>query len=220
MQYPQFKGLCPLIILASLIESTCSATIRDDFSLSICKSEPSRPLFRRQGSWLGLDNDNLTSTIGSSWGCPTTRQVAYIGVVADCTYTAGFNSTDSARDYIHEMVNTASVVYENSFNISLRIQNLTISDPNCPSGGSSGNTDWNAPCSTGDMNWRLREFSSWRGSLEDDNAYWTLLTGCPDGGQVGVSWIGALCTSGPSYGYYGAGTNVVARTQNDWEVFA
>jgi hypothetical protein len=117
------------------------------------------------------------------------------------------------------MVNTASVVYEISFNISLQIRNLTISDPKCPSGG-SGDEYWNAPCSTGNMHWRLREFSSWGASLYDDNAYWTLLTGCSDGGEVGVSWIGALCNSGSPYRYSGAGTNVVARTQNEWEVFA
>lgn len=167
--------------------------------------------------------NNLESTIGDTDGCPDTRRVANIGIMTDCTYTASFNSSESARRYILNMVNTASVVFENSFNVSLSIQNLTISDEQCPT-STSQLTAWNIPCSSGDMNSRLQDFSTWRSSFSDTNAYWTLLTGCStNGGEVGVSWIGALCnsgsgSSGSSNG--GASANVVARTSSEWQVFA
>jgi hypothetical protein len=196
---------------------------RSDFTFgnhtsSTCATAPEL-LDKRQ---LGVNNaggDNLVQNIGDTSGCPDTRQVASIGIMTDCTYTASFNSSDSARRYILNMVNTASVVFENSFNISLSIQNLTISDGECPTGST-----WNTPCSEGDLNSRLQGFSSWRSSVNDNNAYWTLLTGCSrNGGEVGVSWIGALCNTGSGSGSGsngGASANVVARTQSEWQVFA
>lgn len=124
---------------------------------------------------------------------------------------------DDARQHITEVVNTMSVVFENSFNISIVVQNITLSDPGCPASGSDG-TGWNAACTEGDTKWRLREFSSWRNSLDDNYAYWTLFTGCSSSsGEVGVSWVGALCSSGRSSE---AGANVVARTQSEWQIFA
>ncbi|KAJ5964675.1 uncharacterized protein N7479_004551 [Penicillium vulpinum] len=184
---------------------------------SLCATAPETHLDKRQ-VWDALGDDNLTSTIGSTYGCPTTREIAYIGIMTDCTYTASFNSSDSAHRYILNMVNTASVVFENSFNISLAVQNLTIGDAECPS-STPAMTSWNLPCSQGNLNTRLQTFSMWRSSLNDENAYWTLLTGCSVSvGEIGVSWIGALCNTGSRYG--GASANVVARTPNEWQVFA
>ncbi|KAJ5177339.1 uncharacterized protein N7500_000038 [Penicillium coprophilum] len=186
---------------------------------SRCAATPETHLDKRQ-IWNPWRNDNLTSTIGSTSGCPSTREIAYIGIMTDCTYTAGFNSSDSAHRYILNMVNTASVVFENSFNISLAVQNLTISDAECPSSTSDA-TAWNVPCSQGDLNTRLQTFSTWRSSLNDANAYWTLLTGCSvSAGEIGVSWIGALCNTGSGSSNGGASANVVARTQDEWQVFA
>lgn len=183
-----------------------------------CTTSPENHFHKRQSSnpWNGND---LISSIGSTNGCPNTRRIAYIGIMTDCSFTAGFDSSDSAHRYIVNMVNTASVVFESSFNVSLGIRNLTISDSSCPS-GSSGSTSWNVPCSQGDLNSRLGTFSQWRSSLYDSNAYWTLLTGCSvDVGEIGVSWVGALCNSGSGRGN-GASANVVARTQTEWQVFA
>ncbi|KAF3021672.1 hypothetical protein E8E15_002934 [Penicillium rubens] len=186
-------------------------------SNSICATTPEDGLNKRQLEWNAW-GDNLADNIGDTYGCPQTRRIAYIGIATDCTYTASFNSSDSAQRHILNMVNTASVVFENSFNISLSIQNLTMSNAECPT-SVSASTDWNTPCSVGDLNTRLETFSSWRSSINDNNAYWTLLTGCSvEAGQVGVSWIGALCNSGSSYGASSA--NVVARTQSEWQVFA
>lgn len=189
-------------------------------SSSICATRLETSLDKRQNGWNAW-GDNLEANIGNTYGCPNTRRIANIGIMTDCTYTASFNSSESARRYILNMVNTASVVFENSFNISLSIQNLTLSDDECPT-TTSELTAWNTPCSNGDLNSRLQDFSSWRSSLNDNNAYWTLLSGCSvSTGEVGVSWVGALCNSGSRSRYSGgASANVVSRTQLEWQVFA
>ncbi|KXG51813.1 Peptidase M12B, ADAM/reprolysin [Penicillium griseofulvum] len=219
-------GLQYAIVLETLDDGSTEIIARQhesafsgrSLSPSLCATAPETHLDKRQiwNAW----NENLASTIGNTYGCPNTREIAYIGIITDCTYTASFNSSDSAHRYILNMVNTASVVFENSFNISLAIQNLTISDAECPS-STSGRTAWNVPCSQGDLNTRLQTFSSWRSSVNDRNAYWTLLTGCSvSAGEIGVSWIGALCNTGSGSRNGGASANVVARTQNEWQVFA
>ncbi|PIG82822.1 zinc metallopeptidase mde10 [Aspergillus arachidicola] len=173
-------------------------------------ADTSSTLERRQSTFT---TDDLVDSIGNSAGCPTSRRVALVGIATDCSYTSSFDSTESLRRSLINMVNTASELFESSFNIFLALHNLTISDANCP-GTASDSAPWNVGCSEGDMNWRLQEFSSWRSSLSDtENAYWTLMTGCPSGSEVGISWIGQLCSSQSS-------TNVVARTSNQWQVFA
>jgi hypothetical protein len=150
--------------------------------------------------------------------CLSTRRVALVGIATDCSYSASFTSNDELRRNVINMVNTASELYERTFNISLALHDLTISDRVCPSSPPSS-TAWNADCSAGDLNWRLGRFTSWRGTLNDDNAYWTLLTGCASGAEVGVSWLGQLCTSNRGR-QRALGTNVVARTRSQWQVFA
>jgi hypothetical protein len=186
---------------------------------STCASQPNNSTNSKRQEWDAWGDYDLVENIGNTDGCPSSRQIVYIGVATDCAYSAGFNSTDDAHRHILNVINTASVVFENSFNISIGVQNITISDAECPE-SISGTADWNAACSEGDLNWRLERFSSWRSSINDNNAYWTLFSGCPaSSGEVGVSWIGALCNSGSVYSS-SAGTNVVARTQLDWRVFA
>ncbi|OGM46184.1 zinc metallopeptidase mde10 [Aspergillus bombycis] len=178
----------------------------DDVSEGLFPDTSSR-LERRQST---LSRDDLVDSIGNHAGCPTSRRVALVGIATDCTYTAAFESTESLRRSLINMVNTASELFESTFNISLALHNLTISDANCPE-SASDSAPWNVGCSEGDMNWRLQQFSSWRSSLsETENAYWTLMTGCPSGSEVGISWIGQLCSSQSN-------TNVVARTSNQWQ---
>ncbi|KAJ5112145.1 Peptidase M12B ADAM/reprolysin [Penicillium argentinense] len=179
---------------------------------TICATRPAFSFENRQEQAY-----NPTNLIGNTSGCPKIRMTAYIGLVTDCSYTSSFNSTDAVHRYLLNVVNTASIVFENSFNISLTVQNLTISDTECPSDG-PGSSAWNAPCSTGDLNSRLEDFSQWRSTLYDNNAYWTLFSGCAaPSGEVGVSWVGALCTEGSGSG---SGANVVGRAQTEWQVFA
>lgn len=174
---------------------------------------------RRQNGWF-----DPVDVIGSTEGCPSERLVAMIGVATDCTYTAGFDSVDDARENIISQINSASQVYEDSFNIALAIRNLTISDASCPSSSSSSNP-WNVPCSADiDVSRRLSLFSEWRAQYDDENAAWTLLTTCESGSTVGVAWIGNTCSprSRSSQGSSGSATsaNVVARTNAEWQVIA
>lgn len=170
---------------------------------------------------------NLASTIGSTAGCPTTRRVALVGVATDCGYTASFNSTESARASIISAMNSASSVWETAFNISLGLQNLTISPPDCP-GTVQAATQWNQACSDSvNMQNRLNLFSAWRGGLVDSNSHWTLMTSCPTGSEVGLAWLGQACVRGSSTsnGTDGttetaSGTNVVALTSTEWQVIA
>lgn len=192
-----------------------------------------RALFGRQsidggssgGNGAGV---NLADTIGSVDGCPTTRKVALVGIATDCTYTKAFNgSEDALRKNIIQQVNSASQVYEASFNISLAIKNLYISPQDCP-GTASSSAPWNVGCSDdvtlGD---RLSLFSKWRGQSEDSNAYWTLFSTCNTDSAVGLAWLGQVCRAGSSEGSDGTGknetiaaANVVVRTSAEWQVFA
>lgn len=168
---------------------------------------------------------DLTDTIGSTDGCPSSRLIALLGIATDCSYTADFSSTDEIQSHIVAHINAASQVYEDTFNISLAIQNLTISDSNCPS--SSSSSDWNIPCSANaDTRDRLSRFSQWRGQLSDDNALWTLLSGCRTSSTVGVSWLGEVCRQGAN-SFQDSGTtqtssstNIVLRNNQEWQVIA
>ncbi|KAK5660993.1 hypothetical protein OQA88_12370 [Cercophora sp. LCS_1] len=186
-----------------------------------------RALFGRQmdgtigGTGAGV---NLANSIGSTAGCPSTRKVALVGIATDCTYTASFNSTAAARSNIIQQVNSASQLYESSFNISLGIQNLTISEAACPS-TPPASAPWNIRCSgSTTITDRLNLFSQWRGQRQDSNAYWTLLTTCNTGSAVGLAWLGQVCGQGsqPQSGSNEtiAGANVVVRTTTEWLVFA
>lgn len=179
---------------------------------------------------------SLVSTIGQTAGCPTTRKVALVGVATDCGYTAEFNSTESARQNVITQMNTASNLYERTFNISLGLQNLTISDSSCP-GTPASTTPWNQACSDSvDIQDRLNLFSAWRGTLQDDNSHWTLLSTCNTGSAVGLAWLGQACvstsmsTNGSTTGNGASttgsetvsGANVVVRTQgaSEWQIIA
>lgn len=170
---------------------------------------------------------NLSSTIGSTSGCPTARKVALIGIATDCTYTAAFDGNETAvRLNIIDQVGAASTVYENTFNISLGIQNLTISPEGCPSTANS-EAPWNIGCSDSvTITDRLNLFSQWRGQHNDTNSYWTLLSTCSTGSAVGLAWLGQLCMSGVEYTTSSgsnetvAAANVVVKTSDEWQVFA
>ncbi|KAL1648838.1 hypothetical protein SLS58_002018 [Diplodia intermedia] len=169
---------------------------------------------------------NLASTIGSTAGCPTARKVALVGVATDCTYTQTFNSTEAARANVINVMNSASDLYESSFNITLGLQNLTVSEASCP-GTPPQSTQWNQDCSDSvTIQDRLNLFSEWRGARQDTNSHWTLLTNCPTGQAVGLAWLGQACVQGSmgenstSGSETVASANVVARTNTEWQVVA
>ena len=165
---------------------------------------------------------NLKQSIGSTAGCPTSRKVALIGVATDCTYTGTFNSTQTAHQNVINQINTASNVYERTFNITLGLQTLTVSDKECP-GSPPAASPWNIDCSANTtITDRLNVFSQWRGQRNDSNAYWTLLTNCATGAEVGLAWLGQACVNNVNQGQGEtvSGANVVAKTPTEWQVIA
>ena len=185
-------------------------------------------LGRRQIDGTGIPSSgnsgltNLRNNIGKTTGCPTTRKVALIGVATDCTYTASFNSSDTAKQNVINQINSASSVYEKTFNISLGLQNLTVSPGNCPESAAPA-IPWNVGCGGNTtITDRLNLFSEWRSQSNDSNAYWTLLTNCNTGAEVGLSWLGQLCVTGvtKASGESTSGANVVAKTSTEWQVIA
>lgn len=170
---------------------------------------------------------NLSSTVGSTDGCPTARKVALIGIATDCTYTGDFETEADVRTNIITQINTASQVYESTFNISLGIQNLTISPKQCPSTATT-EAPWNIDCGDGSVTItdRLNLFSAWRGQHNDTNAYWTLLSTCGTGSAVGLAWLGQVCAEGAETSTSDgvnetvAAANVVVRTSTEWQVIA
>lgn len=170
----------------------------------------------------GLNSLNLGSLVGSTAGCPKSKQIALLGIATDCSYTAQFNSSDELRQHILSQVNTASRLYEQSFNVSLRVQNITISDRNCPSSSSSSSTPWNLGCGSNTaISDRLQLFTTWRQGLgSDGNAVWSLFSTCNSGSTVGIAWIGTVCSGASGRTQGTPGTNVVVRTRSEWQVLA
>lgn len=169
---------------------------------------------------------NLVSTIGSTQGCPSTRKVALVGVAADCTYVQSFNrDKNRTQSNIVDQINQASELFESTFNISLGLANLVITEPECPTSQQQA-TPWNQGCSsTIKIQDRLNQFSQWRGQQNDDFSHWTLLTTCNTGSAVGLAWLGQACTKGSQSNSGNsaekvAGANVVVRTSTEWQVIA
>ncbi|KAL8730272.1 MAG: hypothetical protein Q9166_004155 [cf. Caloplaca sp. 2 TL-2023] len=165
---------------------------------------------------------NLRQTIGNKDGCPDTRKVALVGVATDCGYTASFSSEDEVRSNIIQAFQSASELYERTFSITLGLANLTINKKDCPA-TPAADTPWNVGCGGNTtITDRLNMFSQWRGERNDTNAYWTLLTSCPTGSEVGLAWLGQLCVTDvtEANGEVVSGANVVARTANEWQVIA
>ncbi|CCA69414.1 related to ADAM protease ADM-B [Serendipita indica DSM 11827] len=192
-------------------------------------------LRKRQGDIGGGANSssNFIDTIGQTAGCPTTQQIIYIGVAADCTYTQSNGGNTNATQSILRTFNTVSLLYKSTFNISLGIVELQISDPTCPT--SDPTNPWNVPCGSVSLNERLSLFSAWRGQkfdalsnpASDPTGLWHLMSGCPSGGtsasqEVGVAWLGTVCMkkatgNAPSV-VSGTGVSTAGRTE--WQVIS
>lgn len=200
--------------------ATCSVSDLDFNQNQLDLATRNDDLRSRQSG--GLNSLDLGSLVGSTAGCPTSRQIALLGIATDCSYTAQFNSSDELRQQVLSMVNTASRLYEQSFNVALRVQNLTISDRNCPSSGGSSSTPWNLACSNSvSISDRLQLFTTWRRGLgTDGNAIWSLLSTCNSGSTVGIAWVGTVCSGASGRSQGTPGTNVVIRTRSEWQVLA
>ncbi|KAG0378133.1 hypothetical protein BGX24_004682 [Mortierella sp. AD032] len=161
-------------------------------------------------------------------GCPINRLVNYMGVAADCAYVRNYQGVAGARKQIFADFNTASGIYESTFNVALGVIALNIKSDNCPTTPVSGE-EWNRDCSaTYTIDQRLSDFSRWRGQggRENDGAgLWHLMTKCNSGPVVGIAWTKALCQmksqdqeqNGKGI-QYTAGTGVSSITPNEWMV--
>ncbi|WEW60802.1 hypothetical protein PRK78_006290 [Emydomyces testavorans] len=247
------RDIQELLKRSSPIERSCGSD-RLDFN-----NNPDHPIFRPkmrrdQSNWATLPLDfmmglskrqgdivggnaggpvNVRETIGNTAGCPKTRKVALIGVAADCEYTKSFNSTiQTAQRNIVSVVNSASQVYEQTFNITLGLKKVQVLPGECPPTPPQS-APWNAPCGNGqkgglDIAQRLNLFSAWRGSQKDDNAFWMLMTTCNSGAEVGLAWLGQLCVNtatvqsdaNNSTSQSVSSAGVVVRTPQEWQVFA
>lgn len=169
---------------------------------------------------------NLVSSIGNTAGCPSTRKVALVGVAADCTYVQAFNrDKNKTQQNVMDQINQASELFESTFNISLGLANLVITEADCPTSQQQA-TPWNQACSGSiTIQDRLNQFSQWRGQQTDEFSHYTLLTTCNTGSAVGLAWLGQACTKGSQANSGNnaervAGANVVVRTATEWQVIA
>ncbi|KAL3465362.1 Metallo-peptidase family M12-domain-containing protein [Aspergillus heterothallicus] len=197
-------------IYSSLVSNSTTNPSWDEFSMPRAGCMTTNPNLNKRQSWFE-DHTMTTESFGDQSGCFTTKRIAYIGVAIDCSYRAAFKSDDEVKRNIINVVNTASVVFENSLNIALGLRNVMISSSECTN-DVSGTHQWDVPCPTGDLNWRLHRFSVWRANRQDDNAFWTLMTGCAAG----------VCRAGEKYEGIGSGigANVVGHSNTEWQVFA
>lgn len=172
------------------------------------------------------------SSIGSTSGCPKSQEVAFIGVAADCTYTNNYASAERARTQLLTDFNSASSLYQSTFNVSLGIVEVNLQSGACPTTAAAVDpaNRWNVGCEEGggpgvDLNTRLSIFSQWRGDkgAADGAGLWHLLTNCSTGSEVGVAWLGQLCETGAFEGSDGqvtSGTAVTAITRSSWQVIS
>lgn len=164
------------------------------------ETEYQRLLVKRQGDALGNGaNSSFVDEIGDTSGCPNTAQVVYLGMASDCTFTAA-NAGNSAQTStaLLTAMNSVSNVYRNTFNVSLGVVDLEVRSSTCP-GSADRSVPWNVGCSALSMDQRLSAFSQWRGSQPSNGTgLWTLLTSCTSGAEVGVAWLGTLCTTDAS----------------------
>ncbi|RCI00370.1 hypothetical protein CU097_009933 [Rhizopus azygosporus] len=169
-----------------------------------------------------------TSVVKRSEGCPASRKILYIGVAADCTYVQHYKSREAARMQIVNDFNTASVLFEDTFNITLGLINITLMDQTCPA-SVSNDVAWNRVCEPNySLYDRLSDFSLWRSQLALDGAgLWHLMTNCPIGLEVGLAWLGQLCNTGLSkqeddFGKtrYVSGASVSSITRDEWKIVA
>ncbi|KAJ2201328.1 hypothetical protein GGH14_002051 [Coemansia sp. RSA 370] len=158
-------------------------------------------------------------------GCITARKVLYMGAAADCSYVTKYHTQDGARQQILSNWNQASAVYERQLNVALGLIELQIEELTCPTTAAS-DTAWNRGCSDSyNIGTRLSDFSVWRAAKGNDGCgLWHLMTNCPTGTEVGLAWLGTLCTTTSStntvQGGVSSGTGVSAVSRDEWKVVA
>jgi hypothetical protein len=157
--------------------------------------------------------------------CPQSRQLLLMGVAADCSYVVEKGGRAGALNAILSNWNTASKVFEDSFNVQLGVAKVVIQEsctPNDPA------LVWNRDCSSSQytISNRLSDFSKWRGTQSDNFGLWHLMTKCSTNPAVGIAWLSTLCTrtvltqSSSSGNQFVSGTGVSSIVPVEWKVVA
>ncbi|GAA99875.1 hypothetical protein E5Q_06578 [Mixia osmundae IAM 14324] len=174
---------------------------------------------------------NFIDVINSTVGCPTERRVVFMGLAADCTYTQNQASQEATRTTLLTVLNSANALYASTFNVALGAIELDVQDAQCPTTATS-DAPWNLGCSSSGsglaLDDRLSVFSQWRGDKGDSDGagLWHLLTNCSSGSEVGVAWLGQLCSTtasangGSAASGIVSGTGVTASVRSEWQVMA
>ncbi|KAG5513916.1 hypothetical protein PMAC_000538 [Pneumocystis sp. 'macacae'] len=144
-------------------------------------------------SGLTPSKDQLSLNTGNIAGCPKYKKVAFMAAALDCNYISLFRSVNDATSHIISLYNKVSAIYEETFNISLGLLNITVMEGPCPI-KENPSVLWNTNCSSSyTISDRLRQFSTWRSKIADGIALWSLFTACRSSLEVGVAWFGVLC---------------------------
>ncbi|KAJ3078816.1 hypothetical protein HK102_004222, partial [Quaeritorhiza haematococci] len=163
-------------------------------------------------------------------GCPASRMVLFMAAAADCTYIQRYGGQEQALKQILTDFNTASAVYESTFNIALGLIEVKLVQA-CGNNNENPPLTWNQPCSEQyTINDRLSDFSEWRGAKQkiqaDQAGLWHLLTQCSSGASVGVAWLAMLCNqdvfpqSANNQIQFVSGTGVSSIVPTEWKVVA
>lgn len=172
----------------------------------------------------------LASKRDTLGGCPLSRKILYISVVADCGYVEKMGGDIRAiQANIISDFNMVSAIYEKSFNIELGLLAIHIMEE-CTTNDSE-EYSWNRPCSqTKTMDERLNAFSRWRGKQSQDAGIFHLVTGCLTKEVVGIAWLNQVCNTRSISGQKGtqeaddgnivSGTSISALIRNQFAVIA
>ncbi|KAI9220654.1 hypothetical protein BC828DRAFT_357852 [Blastocladiella britannica] len=206
-----------------------------DAAMAAAPVLPPLGLRRRQATTttkIGVTSTPISSPAVLALGCPSNKKFVYVGVAADCTFSAAFGNTESSvLAQILQVWATVSAKYQSTFNVGIGIQTTVIKT------ACGGSEKWNVDCDAAGMTivQRLSTFSDWRGnSQKGTEGLWHLLTKCATGKTLGIAWTGTLCqtttstqprSADPSTGTAAgvdsvSGTAVSSITRDLWKVVA
>lgn len=181
-------------------------------------------VFARDDTAGSLPETNYIDFIGSNEGCPKDPKIVYMGVALDCNYVQRHGGAEPAREQVLNNFNSITALYRKTFNISIGLIHIEVKDGACPT-STPPDAPWNVNCSdTVNLNSRLSTFSKWRSDRGDDGAgLWHLMTNCATESEVGVAWLGTICSQGSRQSENGqtvSGTGVSSSAVTEWNVIA
>ena len=158
-------------------------------------------------------------------GCPSTRKILYVSVVADCGYFEKLAGDIRAiQSNIISDFNLVSAIYEKAFNVELGLLAIHVMEE-------CNQELWNRPCAqAASMDERLSAFSKWRAGQSKDAGLFHLVTGCLTNEVVGIAWLNQVCNVKAVQGQRGgqeaddndivSGTSISALIRNQFAVIA